>query len=311
MRTRTLGKTGITVGEIGLGTWSVSGEGYGRIPAGEAEATVRAALDAGVTFIDTADCYAKGATLRHVGAALRGRAPGEVVVCVRIGIDRGGYNPTRRFDAKYLTRAFEAAREALGVDVIDVVALHNPSEATLQKPEAMEALRALRERGKIRATGVSVATVEAGRAAIAAGAEVLMLPYNLFYQKVLHGLSADVSTAGCGVVVRTPLAYGLLADAWGASRRFDDGDHRSRRWLPTELARRVRQRERARALVHDGVASLRDAALRYVLSNGLVSTVIPGARSPEQARQNAQAAATLPYVPDGDMARIGTLLGEG
>lgn len=308
MRTRTLGKSGLSVGEIGLGTWGISGESYGPVPVAQAEATIAAALDAGCTFVDTADCYALGATETQIGAAFKSRDRSALTVCTRVGVDRGHNGPVRRFDAKYLTRACEASLQRLGVDYIDILALHNPSISTLLRGEAFGALRTLRDAGKIRLLGASVGSVEAGRAAVSQGADALVLPYNLLFPKVLHGLSAEIVTAGVAVIVRSPLAYGLLADTWGPARRFDEGDHRNRRWLPAEIARRARQREKVRALVHDGVTSMRDAALRYVLSNGLVSVAIPGARTADQARQNAQSAATLPYLPDSDMVRIGTIM---
>ncbi len=113
-----------------------------------------------------------------------------------------------------------------------------------------------------------------------------MIPYNLLYSKLLHRLSAALSGAKVAVVARSPFGYGVLADTWGASRRFRDEDHRMYRWSAADVARRVRQREGLRPLVKGDIASMRDLALRYVLANGLVSVVVPGARMVVHARQN-------------------------
>ncbi len=308
MRTRHLGRSGITVGEIGLGTWSLSGDGYGPVTPDDARATLEAALDEGCTFVETADCYAEGRVEEMIGDVLRARGRSKAVVSTRVGVDRGGEVPRKRFTPDYLTRACEASLKRLKTDYVDALVLHNPLTATLARPETWEAMAALKRSGKARLVGASVGSVEAGEAAIRGGAELLVVPYNLFFPKVLHRLSAALSGATVAVVVRSPLAYGALADTWGASRRFRDEDHRMYRWSAADLARRVRQREALRPLVKGDVTSVRDLALRYVLSNGLVSVAVPGARIPEHARQNAHAAATMPYLPESDLASIGQLL---
>lgn len=308
MKTRALGRSGIEVGEVGLGTWGLSGEGYGPCDAMTARATLAAAAEAGCTFFETADCYALGETQVLLSELKQDRGDAQVFVSTRIGIDRDtGGMPRRDFSAKYLVRACERSIERLRVERLDAAVLHNPSVATLRRGEAWMALRGLQQQGKIGLAGVSVSSVEAGRAAVELGADLLVLPYNLLFPTLLHQLSGEVVT-GTAVVVRSPFAYGLLADGWDATRRFDDDDHRTYRWTTQDLVRRVKQREVLRDLVHDDVRTLREAALRYVLSNHLVSCVIPGARTAEQARQNATTVAGPPYLPDEDLARIGVIL---
>jgi aryl-alcohol dehydrogenase-like predicted oxidoreductase len=310
MRTRTLGRSGLTVGELGLGTWGLSGEGYGPLSEEAAWETLTAAAEEGVTFFECADSYAEGRTQSLLGRLLREHKHDGFTVCTRLGIDRAAVPPRKRFDRASLTAACDASLQRLGREWLDLCLLHNPLLRTLQEGDAWEALERLREAGKARLIGASVSSVEAGRVAIKLGAEVLELPYNLLHPEVLHGLSAEVSAGQVAIVARSPLAYGLLADTWSASRRFGDEDHRLYRWGPADLARRVRQRESARFLVHDAVKSLREAALRYVLANGLVSVTVPGARSAPHARANARAAEGLPYLPDDDLSALGRFLRE-
>lgn len=308
MRTRNLGRSGTLVGEIGLGTWSLAGDGYGPVPEDQARRTIAAALDAGCNFIETADCYGEGRVESLIGEAIKTRGRDKVVVSTRIGVDRGPEVTRKRFSARYLTDACERSLKRLGTDYVDALVLHNPSLVTLTEGAAWKALEDLRAAGKARMIGVSVNSYDVGSSAIQAGAELVVVPYNLLFPKLLHRLSADLSGGMVAVVVRSPLAYGLLADTWGASRRFGENDHRIDRWSTADLNRRVRQRESLKPLVHGEIASLREAALRYVLSNGLVSVVTPGARTPEHATQNARAAETLPYLPDDDLQGIGGLL---
>ncbi|MBI5517307.1 MAG: aldo/keto reductase [Deltaproteobacteria bacterium] len=310
MRTRSLGRSGLTVGELGLGTWGLSGEGYGPVTEEAAWEALTAAAEEGVTFFECADAYREGKVQELLGRLLREHKHEGFTVCTRLGIDRASSPPRKRFGRAHLTAACDASLQRLGRGWLDVCLLHNPLLSTLQEGEAWEALERLKEAGKARLIGASVSSAEAGRVAVKLGAEVLEVPYNLLYPEVLHGLSAEVSAGQVAVIARSPLSYGLLADTWNASRRFGDEDHRLYRWGPADLARRVRQRESARFLVHDAVGSLREAALRYVLANGLVSVTVPGPRTAAQARQNARAAEGLPYLPDEDLSALGRFLRE-
>lgn len=308
MRQRPLGATGIQVGEIGLGTWGISGEGYGAVDEALARRTLDVALDAGCNLVETCDAYAHGAVERWIGDAIRARGRDKVVVSTRVGVDRSATPPMKRFTPRYLRAACEGSLRRLGVEAVDCLVLHNPQIGTLTLGEATDTLRTLKSEGKIRALGVSVSTTAQALAALDAAAELLVLPYNLYFPTVLHGISGYLGGGKVGIIARSPLAYGLLGDTWAASRRFDDDDHRMYRWGPADIAARIRQREELRTLVRGEATTLRAAAIRYVLSNGLVSCTVPGARTPEQAAENAHAADTLPYLHPDDLASVGKLL---
>lgn len=306
MRRRALGRTGITTGELGLGTWGLSGDAYGPVAEGEATRTIARALELGVELFDTSDAYGKGAMERALGKLLP-KASGLVVT--KLGTDRDATPPRKRFDLSYLREAFEKSQERLARDAIDVVLLHNPTKEAIDKGEALEFLRELKKRGLVRAYGVSVGDVETARASIKMGAEVLELAYNAFFAKDLHDLSDDIASTETAVLARSVLAHGLLAGHWSASREFYAGDHRARRWEPHELAHRVAQLDTLRPLVSGQVLSLRAAALRFVLSNDLVSAVVLGPRSVTQLEQLVREAGEgPPYLKDTQLAELAARL---
>jgi aryl-alcohol dehydrogenase-like predicted oxidoreductase len=311
MRTRTLGRSGVSVGEVGLGTWGISGEGYGSSFELTARATLRAAVDAGGSFVEVADSYREGEVLGWIADLKRDVGADKVFASVRVGVDRDPKHPVPRkdFSRPYLTAACERALKKLGVDCLDALVLHNPALSTLTGDEAWATLSDLKAAGKARLIGVSVGSEGVGRAALAHTPDLVVLPYNLYLPMLLHRLSGDISRAGVAVVARSPLAYGLLADGWSGARRFSDDDHRLYRWTPQDLTRRMKQRDALRdALVHPPIASLREAALRYVLANGLVSVVVPGARTPDQATENARAVEREPMLSEASLADVARII---
>jgi aryl-alcohol dehydrogenase-like predicted oxidoreductase len=280
MRTRGLGKTALRVSEMALGTWGLSGDGYGPVDQAEQERVLQRALEMGVTLIDTADAYGAGRMERLIGRAIAGRD--DVVVVSKGGTDRSTLPPKKRFDAPYLRQAVERSLKRLGRDRIDVYLLHNPTENVVIAESATQALLELRKEGKIGHWGVSVGDVAVGRAALRAGAEVVEIAYSLINASELHRLAGEVMVAGAGVLARSTLAYGLLAGTWSKDREFPAGDHRTERWTKPEFERRIDQLASMRFLVRGDVRTLTAAAVRYVLSNTLVSSAVLGPRSVEQ-----------------------------
>ena len=299
MRKRSLGRTGIEVSEISLGCWGLSGEGYGDVFPADAKETVAAALDAGCTLIEYAECYGPPEFEFDalLGEALHGRARDSFQLAVRIGVDRASSPARKRFDRKSLTEMLERTLKRLKLEAVDIVLLHNPVGASLERSfEALDTLASLRERGLARAMGASVGSIDAGRAALKQSVDVIELPYNALAPKLMHALTPEMARRGVGILARSPLGYGVFADSWHADRVFAQGDHRVDRWLPEELARRIRQREVLRGFVRAPVTCLREAAIRYVLMNPMISSVVVGSRTPLMATQNALAGEEKPYL---------------
>jgi aryl-alcohol dehydrogenase-like predicted oxidoreductase len=280
MRSRTLGKTGPVVSELALGTWGLSGDAYGPVDEIEQERVLRRALDMGFTLIDTADAYGAGRMESRIGKAIEGRH--DVFVVTKGGIDRTSSPPRRRFDAQYLRGAVERSLRRLGRERIDVYLLHNPTENVLLGEIAVPTLVDLKKEGKIGQWGVSAGDAAVGRAALQAGAEVIELAYNLMHTAALNHLAGELIVCGAGLLARSTLAHGLLAGRWAKDQEFPAGDHRAERWTKAELERRIEHLTRFRFLVHGDVRTPVSAAVRFVLSNPVVSSAVLGPRNVAQ-----------------------------
>jgi aryl-alcohol dehydrogenase-like predicted oxidoreductase len=303
VRTRALGKTGLRVSELALGTWGLSGDGYGPVEDAEQERVLARALEMGVNVIDTADAYGGGRMEQKVGKAIAGR--GEVIVVSKVGVDRTTSPPRKRFDGAYLRESVERSRRRLGRDCIDVYLLHNPQPATIANSDTIDTLLTLKAEKKIAHWGISAGGVEIGRAALRRGAEVIELAYNLLHSWDLHRLAGEIMVASAGVLAHSTLGYGLLAASWPRDHAFPMGDHRADRWSKPELARRIDQLSSFRFLVGGEVATMRSAAIRYVLSSSIVSSAVLGPRTVEQLEDVVREVGVGPvYLRDAALARI-------
>jgi len=284
MRKRPLGSTGISVSELGLGTWGLSGDGYSPLPESDQDAVIERALALGVTLFDTADSYGKGAMETRLGERLA--AHRETVIVTKLGTDREVSPARKSFKPAFIRESFERSRERLKRDVVDVVLLHNPSERTLLRGEAAAVLQELKAAGSIRAWGASVEGVDAARIAVHQGANVLELAYNAFHSRDLRQLAAEIENHGVGILARSVLAHGLLCGQWPYDKEFAHTDHRSERWTGDDLKRRISQLNAIRPCVNGStVTSLRAAAVRFVLSSDAVSCAVLGPRSALQLDQ--------------------------
>jgi len=303
MRKRPLGKTGIVVSELAIGTWGLSGEAYGKVEETEAEIVLRRAIDMGFTLIDTSDAYGAGRMERLCGKLAKEHP--ELVVVTKGGIDRKTEPPRKCFSAEYLRGAVERSCKRLGKDAVQVYLLHNPTPETLHAGEAVETMEALKKEGKIEHWGVAAGDEDVARSAIDRGAEVIELAYNLTHPIDLHRISGDVMVSGCGILARSVLGHGLLAGMWAKDRTFAEGDHRNERWTRMELEHRIDQLDAVRFLVKGEVHTLRGAAVRFALANHLVSSAILGARTKEQLEQLVRETGGGPrYLLDDDLRQL-------
>jgi aryl-alcohol dehydrogenase-like predicted oxidoreductase len=307
MRMRQLGKTGLRVAELGLGTWGLSGDGYGPVDEAVQQHVLERAVEMGFSLIETADAYGGGRMEQLVGRVLADRR--DVVVVTKGGTDRTTSPPRKRFDGPYLRAAVERSLRRLARRQIDLYLLHNPSVAALEGGDAVDTLTALKAEGKIAHWGASVSDVDTGRAAVRCGAEVIEMAYNLVQSSDLHRLSGEIVVSGVGVLARSTLSYGLLSASWPRDREFPEGDHRAERWTRLELEQRVSQIASLRFLVHGDVATMRAAAVRFVLSNRLVSCAVLGPRSVTQLEDLVREVGMGPfYLRDEDLMRIPSAL---
>jgi aryl-alcohol dehydrogenase-like predicted oxidoreductase len=294
---RDLGKTGHVVSQLALGTWGLSGDGYGRVDPSVRDEVIDRALAHGISLFETADCYAEGA----METVLAERVPTERgVICTMIGTDLESDPKRKRFDAEFLRAALDRCRERMQRDQLDIVLLHNPSEATMKRGEAADTMQAMTEEGKLKTWGVSAGTKEVARAAIAKSVKpgVVQLPYNVLYTSEFGALEYDLSAQGIAALARSVLAHGLLTGHWARDKVFDRGDHRTQRWTADQLARRLHHLRALRGLYSNSVRTVRAAALRFVLDNPRVSSVVIGPRDIVQLDQLVRESAGGPVYLD-------------
>jgi aryl-alcohol dehydrogenase-like predicted oxidoreductase len=302
MRQRTLGKTGIDISELCLGTWGLSGDGYGHVEDADQDQVIERALGLGITGFDTADAYGNGSMESKLGRLLEPHPT--AIVITKIGTDRSATPPLKRFQAEYLREAAKKSQERLKRR-IDVLLLHNPSTVALGKPHIAETLNQLVSDGTARCWGVSIGSAEIGKLAIEKGAQVLELAYSAFHPQDLAGVVQLAKEKQVGLIGRSVLAHGLLCGQWPSGKQFPRGDHRRDRWTAEDFKKRVLQLSALRPSVTGDITSLRAAALRFALSEPALSSIVLGPRSPVQLDQLLRdAGKEPPYLSDDSRAAL-------
>ena len=297
MSKRLFGRTGWQVEEIGFGAWAIGGS-WGNVSEQDAEAALHAALDAGVNFIDTADVYGGGRSERLIARVLKQRGRDNIIVATKAG---RGLNPhvAEAYTAAALTRFVEGSLERLQTETLDLVQLHCPPTEVYYRPDVFEALDRLVEAGKLKHYGVSVEKVEEAVKALEYPIASVQIIYNIFRQRPAELFFRLARERQVAVIARVPLASGLLTGKLRADSQFAADDHRAFNrhgeafdvgetfsGVPFEVG--LRAVDELRAAV--GTVPMAQFALRWILMDEAVSVVIPGARNPEQAVSNAQAA---------------------
>lgn len=278
------------VSELALGTWGLSGDAYGPVSEAVQDEVIARARAYGITLFETADVYGRGAMEKRLGRILG--ADSDVIIVTKVGTDLDSAPTRKRFDAAYLREACQRSGERIGRSSIDVLLLHNPSKQTLDRDEATGALQELKAEGKVRAWGVSAGSGDVARAAIARGADVVELAYNIFTGSDLEGL--NVSERPVALLARSVLAHGLLCGQWTEQRTFPGTDHRAERWTPEQLRGRLKQLSIVTSILGGDVMTLRAAALRFVLANATVSSAVLGPRNRVQLDQLVREAGSGP-----------------
>ena len=309
MEERVLGRTERPVSVIGLGTWQL-GSDWGEVQEADAHAVLDAAVEAGVTFFDTADVYGDGRSEQLIGSFLGERDDVDLTVATKMG---------RRVDQvpeSYVLDNFRAwtdrSRRNLGVDRLDLVQLHCPPTSVYSADAVYDALDTLVEEQVIAAYGVSVETADEALTAIARrGTASVQIILNAFRRKPLEFVLPAAQQAGVGIIARVPLASGLLSGKYTADTTFAANDHRSynrdgsafdvgETFSGVDFATGVAAAQEFSRLAAELPFEVTpaQAALAWVVQQEGVSTVIPGARSPEQARANAAAGSVPPLGAD-------------
>lgn len=315
MNYRELGKSGLSVSEIGFGAWGIGGPAKaGNTPIGWADwdlATSKRAIERsvelGITFFDTADFYGFGKSEELLGEVLGGRWQ-NLVVATKVGHVLA---PDGTIQLDY-TRAHiidgcEQSLRRLRKDVIDVYQLHSAKLEHLERGECIEAMEELKRQGKIRSWGISLNTFAPEREGSwmldHKVGDTLQLVLNIINQKALEHIIPRAQDLGYGIIARMPLQFGLLTGKFSDDTRFDPADHRSMRLPPGVLERGNRLVGKLTPVAERMHCSLGALALKFVLGHDSVSTVIPGIKNTGQAEQNASASGE-PHLRAEDLARL-------
>ena len=294
MRKRQLGTNGFSISEIGLGCWQFGGD-FGHMKEDTAFSIMKTAVDNGVSFFDTADVYGTGRSEELIGRFLK-QSPHPVTVATKFG--RGDDVYPGNYSEEILRRKIEGSLERLGMESLDLLQLHCVPIDVLRKGEIFDWLRQCKQEGLIRHFGASVETIEEGLLCLEQDDLLaLQVIFNIFRQKIASELFSEAKARGVGIIVRLPLASGLLSGKFSKDTTFAKTDHRNynrdgqhfnvgETFAGLPFVKGVELTEMVKHLL-PGDMSMAQVALRWILDHEAVSVIIPGASSPEQVKGNA------------------------
>lgn len=305
MKTRQLGNTAFEVSEIGLGCWQFGGD-FGPMGRTTAYNIMQTAVNREINFFDTADVYGAGRSESLLGETFGGHRARPILV-TKFGRSSDVYPSGYTLDN--LRRGLEASLHRLGVESLDLVQLHCVPPEILKRGEIFDWLRGAKEEGLIRHFGASVETDDEALLCLQQPElSSLQIIFNIFRQKPLQETLPRAKDQGVGIIVRLPLASGLLSGRFKADTEFAKSDHRhynrdgqafsvGETFAGIPLAKGVELVEQLKPLVPEGF-DLVDLALRWILDHDAVSVIIPGASSPQQVEKNASASDLPPLEPE-------------
>lgn len=307
MKKRTLGKTGFSISEIGLGTWQVGGKWGSHFNEQNAETLVNEAIDAGINFIDTADVYGDGLSEKTVGKVVRSRSE-RVYVATKCGRRLSPHN-NETYTPEALRQFVEDSLSNSGLETLDLIQLHCPPEEVYDRPEIFGLFDRLKEEGKILNMGVSVEQVEEAMKAIRySNVTTIQIIFNMFRHKPAEQFFPEAAGKGVGIIVRVPLASGMLTGLYTKETTFQRTDHRhfnrhgamfdkGETFSGVDYETGIEAVESLKELF-PGRENLAPVALRWILMFDQVSCVIPGASRMEQLHSNLKATQEAPFSKD-------------
>ncbi len=300
MKYRRLGKSGLEVSEIGMGCWQLGGD-FGPIDNAVGQETLRTAWDAGITFYDTADVYGAGRSEQQIGQFLTGGA--NAIVATKVGRAADLFPDHYSIDA--IRTHLDASRTRLGVSALDLVQLHCVPPQVLADGAIFGWMDQMVAEGLCRHWGASVETLDEARLCLKyPGLTSLQIIFNLYRQDAVSRLFDDAQAADVGIIVRLPLASGVLTGKFKPGQVFAETDHRNynadgaafsvgETFSGIELERAIDALDLIRPHVPEGM-SLADFALRWILDHPAVSSVIAGVSRPDQVARNAAVSQMAP-----------------
>ncbi len=304
MKYAKLGLFGPEVSTVGFGAWAIGGMNWGKTEDAVSKRALHAALDAGVTLIDTADVYGFGHSETLIGEVLKERGKGKVIVASKAGNDfyhstkedDSGYGPIRQnTDKDYIIWAAEQSLKRLQVDALDLLQIHSSNTELMDRDDPWAALTLLKEQGKILYAGWSVQSFKETEQAYLLDkyykqVDVIQVRYNLLERDAEKNLFPRAEKYGIGVIVRIPLLFGFLTGKFTRQTTFSEDDHRRFNLSTEKLIDYSQKLEKIQPLFDRFPEQTKtQVSLRFCLSHPACSTVIPGAKTPEQVAENCSA----------------------
>lgn len=290
MKYRILGKTGLKVSEIGFGAWAIGGNkygnSYGNTDDAESLKSLTYAFDHGCNFFDTADLYGYGHSEKLIGNLVSQINRSEIVIATKVGANFYSGGVKMDFSPEYIKKAVDQSLLRLNTDYIDLYQLHNPSLEIIKDGEVFEVMRELKKLGKIRAFGVSIdESIEGIEAIKWAGVDTVQLVYNILDPEAKDEFFEQAELAKIGLIIREPLANGLLTGKYNENSYFPFGDIRHS-WPVSFIIHRTNSAKQIKKLLSDEVDTLTKFSLKFASNPLCVGTVIPGCKNLEQTIEN-------------------------
>ncbi len=297
MNYRTLGKTGFEISEISLGTWQVGGKWGDDFSHENADKILNAAVDSGINFIDTADVYGNGESEKAVGRFVKSRSE-RIYVATKCGRQLNPHT-SEAYQPAVLRKFVEDSLTNMGLETLDLIQLHCPPTEVYYRPEIFEVFDRLKDEGKILNLGISVEKVEEALKGIEyQNVTSVQIILNIFRQRPTELFFEQAQKKNVGVIVRVPLASGLLTGKFSNNSTFTEGDHRNfnrngEKFDKGETFSGIDYETGLKAVdelktIFPNDNNLAPMALRWILQHEAVSTIIPGASKPEQVSANME-----------------------
>ncbi len=311
MKYRMLGRTGMKVSEVSFGAWAI-GSAWGPVDDAESLAALNRAVDLGVNFIDTADVYGDGKSERLI-ARLRKERPEEIHVATKAGRKLTPH-VAEKYTPLAIKRFVEDSLRNLKMEALDLLQLHCPPAQVFYTPEVFEGLDQLVKAGKVKHYGVSVEKVEEALKAIEyPGVETVQIIFNIFRQRPAELFFREAKARKVGIIVRVPLASGLLTGKMNRQTKFARDDHRlfnrkgqafdrGETFAGVDFEKGLRAVEELKRIIPHGM-TMSQFALRWILMHDAVSCTIPGAKKPAQVEDNCRASG-FPRIPGAVMRQV-------
>jgi aryl-alcohol dehydrogenase-like predicted oxidoreductase len=298
MNYRKLGKTGFDISEISLGTWQVGGKWGDDFSHETADSILHTAIDSGINFIDTADVYGAGESEKAVGRFVKSRSE-RIYVATKCGRQLNPHT-NQAYQPAVLRKFVEDSLRNMGLETLDLIQLHCPPTEVYYRPEIFELFDRLKEEGKILNLGISVEKVEEALKGIEyENATTVQIIFNAFRQRPTELFFEQAQKKNVGIIVRVPLASGLLTGKFSSNSTFTAGDHRNfnrngehfdkgETFSGIDYETGLKSVEELKVIFPND-NNLAPMALRWILQHKAVSTIIPGASKPEQVLANVEA----------------------